>query len=92
MSGSAGESWRAAARAAGSALGVPVDAYRVGDDVIDPSGTLETLYDTGPEGAVLVRPDGFVAWRASATHPAPETELAGALGAALARRATIAAS
>ena len=89
--GSAGESWRAAARAAGSALGVPVDAYRVGDDVIDPSGTLEALYGTGPEGAVLVRPDGFVAWRASATHPAPEAELAGALGAAVARRPTIAA-
>ena len=31
LAGSAGESWRAAARAAGSALGVPVDAYRVGD-------------------------------------------------------------
>ena len=88
--GSAGESWRAAARAAGSALGVPVDAYRVGDDVIDPSGTLEALYGTGPEGAVLVRPDGFVAWRASATHPAPEAELAGALGAAVARPPTIA--
>ena len=91
LAGSAGESWRAAARAAGSALGVPVDAYRVGDDVIDPSGRFEALYGTGPDGAVLVRPDGFVAWRASATHPAPETELAGALGAAVARPATIAA-
>ena len=92
LAGLAGESWRAAARAAGSALGVPVDAYRVGDDVIDPSGSFERLYGTGPGGAVLVRPDGFVAWRASATHPAPETELADALGAALARPATVAAS
>ena len=91
LAGSGGESWRVGARTAASALGVPVDAYRVGDDVIDPSGTLEALYGTGPEGAVLVRPDGFVAWRASATHPAPETELAGALGAAVARPATIAA-
>jgi len=33
-----------------------------------------------------------VAWRASATHPDPETELASALGAALARHAPIAAA
>jgi 2-polyprenyl-6-methoxyphenol hydroxylase-like FAD-dependent oxidoreductase len=91
LAGSAGETWRAAARATGSALGVPVDGYRVGDDLIDPSGTFETLYGTGPDGAVLVRPDGFLAWRASAAHPAPESELAGALGAAVARRATSAA-
>ncbi len=91
LAGSAGESWRPAARGAGNALGVPVDAYRVGDDVIDPSGTFEALYGTGAEGAVLVRPDGFVAWRASAAHSAPEAELAGALGAAVARPGTIAA-
>ncbi len=91
LAGSAGESWRPAARAAGSALSVPVDAYRVGDDVIDPSGTFEALYGTGAEGAVLVRPDGFVAWRASAAHSAPEAELAGALGAAVARPGTSAA-
>jgi len=92
LAGSGGQSWRAGAQAAGSALGVPVDAYGIGDDVIDPTGRFEGLYGTGPGGAVLVRPDGFVAWRASATHPAPETELGGALGAALARRATIAAA
>ena len=88
LAGSAGESWRAAARTTGRTLGVPVDVHRVGEDVIDPTETLETLYGTGPEGAVLVRPDGFVAWRASAAHPAPETELARALGAAVARTAT----
>ena len=88
LAGSAGESWRAAARTAGRTLRVPVDVHRVGEDVIDPTETLETLYGTGPEGAVLVRPDGFVAWRASAAHPAPETELARALGAAVARTAT----
>jgi len=85
LAGSAGESWRDAAQAAGSALGVPVDTYRVGDDVIDPSGRVEAAYGIGRDGAVLVRPDGFVAWRATAPHPAQRTELVGALAAALAR-------
>ncbi len=92
LAGPGGESWRAGARAAGSALGVPVDAYCIGDDVIDETGSFGALYGTGTDGAVLVRPDGFVAWRASATHPAPETELAGALGAVVARGAAIAAA
>jgi len=83
--GSAAESWCEAAQAACSALGVPVDTYRVGDGVIDPSGKVEAAYGTGPDGAVLVRPDGFVAWRATAPHPAAGTELRGALAAALAR-------
>ena len=92
LAGSGGESWRAGALAAGTALGIPVDAHRVADDVVDPTGSFEALYGTGTGGAVLVRPDGFVAWRASATHPAPEAELAGALGAAVARRASVAAA
>ena len=90
LAGSGGESWCAAARAAESALGVPVDTHRVGDDVTDPTGTLEAVYGTGADGAVLVRPDGFVAWRASAAHSDPGAELVGALAAALARPATIA--
>jgi len=85
LAGSEGERWCAAARAAGTPLGVPVDAHRVGADVTDAAGAFETLYGTGPEGAVLVRPDGFIAWRASTPHADPEGELADALGAALAR-------
>jgi hypothetical protein len=91
LAGSAGESWCDAARSAGTALGVPVDTYRVGDGVTDPSGTLEAAYGIGEEGAVLVRPDGFVAWRASAASPTPETEIGTALAAALARPAPVAA-
>ena len=85
LAGSGGESWCAASRAAAVSAGVPLDAYRVGDDVIDTTGGLETSYGTGAAGAVLVRPDGFIAWRASASHAHPESELAHALGAALGR-------
>jgi len=47
------------------------------------------VYGTGSDGAVLVRPDGFVAWRTSGSHPDPEGELAGVLGAALGRRSAV---
>lgn len=85
LAGSDGESWRAAARAAGTSLGVPVNAYRIGTDAADAAGRFDELYGTGPGGAALVRPDGFVAWRASVPHPNPEGELTDALGSALAR-------
>jgi 2-polyprenyl-6-methoxyphenol hydroxylase-like FAD-dependent oxidoreductase len=35
----------------------PVEAHRI------------DVYDTGPEGAVLVRPDGFIAWRSRDFRP-----------------------
>ncbi len=72
LAGSGGETWRAAASAAGEQLGVAVDAYRVGDDLVDDLGRFEALYGTGTAGAALIRPDGFVAWRAAAPSPDPE--------------------
>jgi putative polyketide hydroxylase len=50
------------------------------------------VYGIGGDGAVLVRPDGFVAWRASAAQPQAEAELVGALAAAVASPATIASA
>lgn len=54
-----------------------VRAYLVGDPssserIVDPSGRFEDLYGIGRQGAVLVRPDGHVAYRSVATpaHPA----------------------
>ncbi len=85
LAGSDGESWLDASRAAGRTLGVPLGAHRVGADVTGADGALETAYGIGSAGAALVRPDGFVAWRAPAAHADPEGELSGALGAALAR-------
>jgi 2-polyprenyl-6-methoxyphenol hydroxylase-like FAD-dependent oxidoreductase len=85
IAGAEGEPWCAAARAAGSSLGISVHAYRIGSDLTDPAGRLEALYGTGPGGAVLVRPDGFVAWRSSTPDEEPERRLARALGSALAR-------
>ena len=42
-------------------------------------------YGTGTEGAVLVRPDGFIAWRARGPQPEGERELSSALARILDR-------
>ena len=86
LAGPDGEAWRSAAQAAATSLGVVVDTYRIGADVADSTGSCERLYGTGTGGAALVRPDGFVAWRASTAEPDPASALADALGAALGRR------
>jgi len=79
MCGPDGENWLAAAEKAGAAAGVPIAAYRVGEpesglplaDLAPHRVRLSTLFSVPfPEaygieasGAVLVRPDGYVAWR-----------------------------
>ncbi|HEX2303174.1 MAG TPA: FAD-dependent monooxygenase [Gaiella sp.] len=85
LAGSAGDVWCDAARSVVAPPGVTVDTYRLGAHVADPSGSLESLYGTGPEGAVLVRPDGFVTWRASAASSDPGPVLSAALASALGR-------
>jgi 2-polyprenyl-6-methoxyphenol hydroxylase-like FAD-dependent oxidoreductase len=74
LSGPLGAAWQEAARAAAERLGVGLDAYQVagGDDGDPAEGILagdgnrfRSAYRMAPDGAVLVRPDGFVAWRAA---------------------------
>ena len=43
------------------------------------------LHGVGADGAVLVRPDGFVAWRAQGASPDPQTALRDALKVVLHR-------
>ncbi len=58
--------WIDAAHQVAHRRGVPLDAFLVGGkdaDLEDVSGTWATAYGVGPNGAVLIRPDGHVAWR-----------------------------
>ncbi|MEP7088825.1 MAG: FAD-dependent monooxygenase [Nocardioidaceae bacterium] len=67
--------WVAAAQQASNALGVALDAFVVGTndaDLIDATGRWAELYGVGDDGAVLVRPDGHVAWRTTAAPQAEE--------------------
>ncbi|RPH63280.1 MAG: monooxygenase [Acidobacteria bacterium] len=47
-----------------------------GGDLSDASGRFAPSYGLTDSGAVLVRPDGFVAWRAKALTPNPRSSLA----------------
>lgn len=40
-----------------------LDVIRIGEDVEDPEGAFAKAYGINGSGAVLVRPDGFIAWR-----------------------------
>jgi putative polyketide hydroxylase len=87
LTGPAGKSWREAAPRAAAFLGIELAAYRVGSD-----GDLVDLENSAPrkmgllaEGAVLVRPDGFVAWRTDTQPPSPEPRLVQVLSSILCR-------
>jgi putative polyketide hydroxylase len=75
-----GAAWRGAAADVSKGLGVPIDAYTVGGTGLQDRGRFAEVYGMEADGAVLVRPDGHVAWR-EARGPASSA----ALGAALAR-------
>jgi putative polyketide hydroxylase len=51
----------------------------------DPDGALPEAYGITPAGAVLVRPDGVMAWRATGAEGASKEALSGALDAILCR-------
>jgi 2-polyprenyl-6-methoxyphenol hydroxylase-like FAD-dependent oxidoreductase len=71
IAGPAGGGWRDATVAAAGEIGLPMDAYVVGgDELADPEGAFADAYGISPGGAVLVRPDGIVAWRSVDGAPA----------------------
>ncbi|WP_030396289.1 MULTISPECIES: FAD-dependent monooxygenase [Kitasatospora] len=83
LTGSAGTAWQEGARRAADRLAVPLEAFRIGPDGEDdlapePGEDFAALHGIGPDGALLVRPDGFVAWRAQGPveDPAGEVERA----------------
>jgi len=88
IAGEQGHAWCQAAEELGQVHGLPVDAVRIGHiegDVFDPRCTWLRRRQIGPEGAILVRPDRFVAWRSIGSSHDPTGELAEALTQILAR-------
>jgi putative polyketide hydroxylase len=82
-----GGPWAQAAAAASIALGVPIAVHQIepAGDVLDPDGEWTQVTGLAPGGALLVRPDDFVGWRADRLPADPERELRQALSAILAR-------
>jgi putative polyketide hydroxylase len=65
LSGADGASWLEAAKKVSSALGIGIAAYCVGpeSDLVNSNGNFESAAGISSRGAILVRPDKFVAWR-----------------------------
>ena len=78
LAGPCGQAWCAAARQTAQPLGIPVDCHVAGPGgpLADPAGQWPALYGVRPDGAVLVRPDGHIAWRRDQAVPDPASELA----------------
>jgi hypothetical protein len=75
LSGPDGEAWQSAASTVAARLALELDLYRAGSDFSDEQGAFCQTCGISPQGALLVRPDGFVGWRASAALDRPEQVL-----------------
>jgi 2-polyprenyl-6-methoxyphenol hydroxylase-like FAD-dependent oxidoreductase len=85
LAAAGGGAWCGAAAELERELGVPIDRYRIGEPALRDLGGFAAAYGLGEEGAVLVRPDGHVAWR-SAGGPASAAALRAPLHQILARQ------
>jgi 2,4-dichlorophenol 6-monooxygenase len=79
LTGPAGDPWAEAARQAAEELGVTVRVVRIGGDYADVDGGWARVREVSDAGAVLVRPDNHVAYRASGAVPDATATLVTAL-------------
>ncbi|WP_340689253.1 hypothetical protein [Ktedonosporobacter rubrisoli] len=77
FAGSCGAPWCEAASAVAEKLNIRLSAYRIGPggDLLDAENGWETKMGISADGAVLVRPDGFVAWRSRKLATTPHVSL-----------------
>jgi putative polyketide hydroxylase len=80
LTGADGEPWRAAAGEIALSLGI-LRALAVGrtGDLVDEESLWPGAFAVEADGAVLVRPDGYVSWRNRTTVTDPLQELSGVL-------------
>jgi hypothetical protein len=65
LTGADGAAWLQAAKKVASTLGIDIAAYSTGPnrDLVSKKGVFESVVGISSRGAILVRPDGFIAWR-----------------------------
>ena len=73
LTGSRGGAWLDAAAEVAAATQLPLVAHMIGGDgaLVDDDGNWAEAYGVAQDGAVLVRPDGHVAWRSASGVAAP---------------------
>jgi putative polyketide hydroxylase len=86
LAGRRGDAWRRAAQGIDISW-PPLVAHTVGKDgdLGDPDGNWHEVYGVDTDGAVLVRPDGYVAWRSRSAASDPMEVLRAALDCVLGR-------
>ncbi|MEZ0075496.1 FAD-dependent monooxygenase [Planotetraspora sp. GP83] len=88
IAGEKGQAWQEAARKIAAEHGLPLDAVTIGHgegDYLDPRCTWLRHRDIDADGAILVRPDRFVAWRSRGASADAVSELSGAVFSVLGR-------
>lgn len=87
LAGSDGFGWCEAAKTVAAEWGIELAAYRIGEkgDMIAADHVWRAAAGIAADGALLVRPDGFVSWRARHLVAGPVEVLAGVMGRQLGR-------
>ncbi len=88
LAGENGGAWCAAARDLARRFDVPLDAYTTGHldgDLLDLECRWARQREIGPDGAILIRPDRYVAWRSLHAPVDAEGQLRDALARVLQR-------
>jgi 2-polyprenyl-6-methoxyphenol hydroxylase-like FAD-dependent oxidoreductase len=77
LTGTEGQPWCQAAAEVGVALGVSLDAHKVGADetLVDQADAFPETFGVDSGGALIVRPDGVIAWRATTAVEDPRAEI-----------------
>lgn len=75
MADQAGQAWVDAARLVKDRIGVQLMRLRVNGEMKDVQGCFRERYGVSEGGAVLVRPDGCIAWRSPGPTPNPAATL-----------------
>jgi putative polyketide hydroxylase len=89
LAGRDGTAWCGAARDAAAQLGVAIETHQIGGSgaIGDPDNAFTSAYGISADGAVIVRPDGFVAWRAHGAKGVAAHVVRDALASILSRTA-----
>ncbi|QHG85532.1 aromatic ring hydroxylase (plasmid) [Rhodococcus rhodochrous] len=77
--------WEEATRAAAAKFGIRIHHAAVGTDYKDTDGQWTKVREIADDGAILVRPDNHVAWRAMSVPTDPTADLIAAVGTVLHR-------
>lgn len=79
----ADKQWEEAAIAAGKQMGIKLEYVKIGTDLVaDDKEAFLATFGIKENGASLIRPDGFIAWRSADMQGDPTNSLANALGSA----------